>query len=253
MQLIPDWKAVLVNAWSVRLIVLSILFDCAAVFLSMVDATVLGIDPIVFAAISTAVKFGAVTARLIAQQNLPSVGLNNSVQNFLKNESGAVSKKAAGLSMTGALVIAMAMPVISHWEGRELKAYRDIVGVWTICDGETFGVQPGDVATHAECDAKLAKRVKEFHASIQKCLPANLPPHMQAAFTSAAYNIGVRGFCGSSMARRARSGDLIGACHALLMWDKARVGPGGQLRSVRGLTNRRIAESKLCLEGAKSA
>ncbi|MBY5974980.1 glycoside hydrolase family protein, partial [Ferrimonas balearica] len=81
-------------------------------------------------------------------------------------------------------------------------------------------------------------------------LPAQLPDQTRAAFVSAAYNIGAGAFCGSSMSRRAQAGDLVGACDALLMWNKARV--KGVLRPVTGLTRRRQAERALCLEGVKA-
>lgn len=141
--------------------------------------------------------------------------------------------------------IALAAAIIAPWEGRELRAYRDIVGVWTICYGETRGVKPGQTATPAQCDAMLAKAVGEYEAAIRPCLPATLPNPTRAAFVSAAYNIGPAAFCGSSMSRRAKAGDLRGACDALLLWNKA----GG--RVVKGLSNRRAAERALCLEGLR--
>lgn len=147
----------------------------------------------------------------------------------------------AGAAVAG--VIALALPVIQHWEGRSLVAYRDVVGVATICDGETRGVRMGDRATDVECDIMTEAAVVEFEAAIRPCLPADLPVKMRAAFVVTAYNIGSAGFCRSTMARRAKAGDLRGACDALMMWVKA----GG--REVRGLVNRRTAERKLCLEG----
>jgi lysozyme len=153
-----------------------------------------------------------------------------------------LSKKTA----TGAgAAIALAAAIIAPWEGRELRAYRDIVGVPTICFGETRGVQMGDVATPAECDTMLARGVAEFERAIRPCLPATLPDQTRAAFVSAAYNIGSAGFCRSSMSRKALAGDLFGACEALTLWNKA----GG--RVVRGLVNRRAAERELCLAGLK--
>lgn len=65
----------------------------------------------------------------------------------------------------------------------------------------------------------------------------------KVAFVDAAYNIGVGAFCGSSMARRATAGDMVGACDALLMWNKV------DGKEVRGLTRRRAAERELCLGG----
>lgn len=149
--------------------------------------------------------------------------------------------KAAATGIAGAIALAAAL--IAPWEGVELKAYRDIVGVPTICYGETRGVSIGDTATLAECQTMLATAVADFEKGIRPCLPAELPEKTRAAFISAAYNIGKGAFCGSSMSRLAKAGDLRGACEALMKWNKA----GGKV--VRGLTNRRAAERKLCLEG----
>lgn len=152
------------------------------------------------------------------------------------------SKVAGGIAGG---VFALAMAIIQPWEGRELRAYRDIVGVPTICMGETRGVQMGDVATPAECDTMLAKGVAEFEAAIRPCLPAILPDKTRAAFISLAYNIGSGGFCASSISRRALAGDLPGACNAIMLYNKA----GRPLKVIRGLTNRRAAERDLCREG----
>lgn len=143
----------------------------------------------------------------------------------------------------GAAVVSLAVAFIAPWEGRELRAYRDIVGVPTICYGETRGVKIGDTATEAECKTMLALAVVEFATAIKPCLPPVLPEKTRAAFVSAAYNIGSRAFCGSSMARKAKAGDLRGACESLMLWNKA----GG--RVIKGLTNRRAAERRLCIEG----
>lgn len=151
--------------------------------------------------------------------------------------------KTASKVTAGAGAIAIAAAIIAPWEGVELRAYRDIVGVPTICYGETRGVDMGDVATLEECSTMLAVAVREFATAIAPCLPKTLPDKTRAAFISVAYNIGSGAFCKSSMSRRAKAGDLKGACEALLMWNKA----GG--RVVKGLVNRRNAERKLCLEG----
>lgn len=163
------------------------------------------------------------------------------IRAFLHDLCGGAKRIIAAGSAAGA--IALAAAIIAPWEGMETRAYRDIVGVWTICYGETRGVQPGDTATPAECRARLAVAVGEYEAGIRNCLPRQLPDPTRAAFVSAAYNIGTGAFCRSSMSRRALAGDLRGACEALMMWNRA----GG--REVRGLTNRRAAERALCLSG----
>jgi lysozyme len=174
--------------------------------------------------------------------------INNLLHRFLRETSGAVSVVlSAGVAAWLALVVATATPIISDFEGRKLVAYRDIVGVLTICDGETLNVQPGDTATDAQCDEMLARRIRYFAVKISACLPPGLPVKTMVAFTSAAYNFGVSGFCDSSMSERALAGDLHGACDALLEWDNARI--KGVLRPIRGLTIRRQKERALCLSG----
>ncbi len=45
--------------------------------------------------------------------------------------------------------ITVATPVVAHFEGRNLLAHLDPVGIPTICEGWTRGVQLGDKATPA--------------------------------------------------------------------------------------------------------
>ncbi|MER5173951.1 lysozyme [Thioclava kandeliae] len=235
-KLLPDWREVLLRAWSIRLILLTAVLSGLEVVVSLLDADLLGMPPGAFAALAGVISIAATVARLVQQSGIWS-------EDIVQDESGALRKRhAAGVAGVAA-AIALAITTIAPWEGRELRAYRDIVGIPTICFGETEGVKMGDVATEAECHTQLAKRVAQFEAAIRPCLPASLPERTRAAFISAAYNIGSHGFCRSSMSRRALSGDLRGACDALLMWNKA----GG--RVVRGLTNRRKAERDLCLSG----
>lgn len=153
--------------------------------------------------------------------------------------------KIAGVTATSAAVIALAAGIVKPWEGRELRAYRDIVGVLTICDGDTSSVRPGQVATHAECDTRLARQVMAHAAGLDACVAPELPPKVWAAFISWTYNVGVGAACKSTLVRKVNAGDLRGACDELMKWTRA----GG--RAVRGLTNRRTAERVLCLEGLK--
>jgi lysozyme len=152
------------------------------------------------------------------------------------------AKRAASAAVAVGAV-AVAISLIAPWEGRELRAYRDIVGVPTICYGETRGVKMGDVATPEECSSMLAKGVTEFALAIQPCLPPELPEKTHAAFISLAYNIGSQGFCRSSISKYAMAGSLAEACKRIALYNKA----GG--RVIRGLVNRRAAEVKLCLQG----
>lgn len=145
---------------------------------------------------------------------------------------------AGSIALTG-----LATLTISQFEGRELRAYRDIVGVWTICDGETKGVHEGQVATPAECDTKLAQNLVSYERGLDRCLVAPLPGETKVAFLSWAYNVGLGAACDSTLVKLANTGATIAACDQLMRWNRA----GG--REVKGLTDRRSAERMLCRKG----
>jgi len=147
-------------------------------------------------------------------------------------------------ALAGSLIgaaLALATPLIMQWEGKRNDPYRDIVGVLTVCHGETRA--PMRHYSDAECAALLAARVEaDYGRPILACVPALARrPHAYAAAISLSYNIGVAGFCRSSAARAFRAGDWTGGCDAFLRWNRA----GG--REVRGLARRRAAERRLCL------
>ncbi len=153
--------------------------------------------------------------------------------------------KKAGLGLTAAGVIAVA--TVGGYEGLRTKAYRDVVGIPTVCFGETRGVKMGDRYTVDECKAMLGDALAEFETGMRRCLkaPDQIPDKTYVAFLSLSYNIGQGAFCRSTVARRANAGNLKGACDAMLAWNKA----GG--RVIQGLVNRRKGERLLCLEGLK--
>lgn len=134
-----------------------------------------------------------------------------------------------------------------HVSGRQyLRAYADIVGVWTICDGDTKGVRPGMVETEAGCQERLERQLVAHAKPVLRCVPALGHPGREQqliASVSLAYNIGTSGFCRSTAARRFNAGNWKGGCDAFLMWNRA----GG--RVVRGLVLRRQRERAICLKG----
>lgn len=156
-----------------------------------------------------------------------------------------VLTKGRAIAATSAAVFAGACAFIQPWEGFFPKRYLDIVGVETICYGQTAAdaVDFSKTYTKTECAEMLRTSLVKYDNGLKACLNRSIPDGMHVAFISVTYNIGIKGFCGSSMARRVNEGDLRGACEALLLWNKA----GG--RVVKGLDNRRRAERKICLEG----
>lgn len=154
------------------------------------------------------------------------------------------TKRQIGIGAIAGSAMAAAVTLVANWEGLYTDPYRDIVGVWTVCYGETAAdhVEMRHY-TAQECKDMLPKSLVKYDDGIRKCLSRELPDSMRVAFLSASYNIGVGAFCKSSMARLANAGDFRGACDALLNWNRA----GG--RVVKGLDNRRRDERRICLKG----
>lgn len=151
----------------------------------------------------------------------------------------------AGRMKKGAAITAAAIALVGGFEGLRTVAYRDVVGIPTVCFGETRGVKMGDRYTVDECKGMLGDAIGDFETGMRACLtnPDKIPDNPYVAFLSVSYNIGTRAFCGSTIARKANAGDLRGACNAIPAWNRA----GGKV--VKGLTSRRAEEQKLCLEG----
>ncbi|WP_273687135.1 lysozyme [Ketogulonicigenium vulgare] len=156
-------------------------------------------------------------------------------------------KRAAATSGGAAAGLLTAIAVfVGPWEGERLEAYLDRIAdppVWTVCFGETRGVQQGDSYTSAECQQMLIEALAGYHAGLSRCVAAlpDQPQGVQVALTSWAYNVGVGAACGSTLVRLANADDWRAACQQLPRWNRA----GGQ--PVAGLTNRRAAEQRLCL------
>jgi len=157
-----------------------------------------------------------------------------------KPASNPASKAAKGAAAGLALTIAF----VSGWEGTRYVAYRDAVGIPTICEGIIKGVQMGDTATRAQCDVMLTRELATHENGLDKCLkpPSPIPVKTKIALVSWTYNVGVGGACRSTAVRRFNAGDYRGGCEAIKMWNKA----GG--RVLLGLVNRRAAEFHLCIE-----
>lgn len=139
-------------------------------------------------------------------------------------------------------VLALAGALVTHWEGLRAQPYADVTGVLTVCYGHAHAVSQRTY-TKAECDALMQGDLAEADGYVRACIPQPIAPQIEAALTDAAYNIGPRVVCGSSIQRHARAGDWKGVCDGLLAWRYA----GGKVSP--GLLNRRSAERNLCLEG----
>ena len=157
----------------------------------------------------------------------------------------SVKKKA----MTGVTVavLALSTPFIAKWEGVSLVAYKDIVGVPTVCYGETRGVLMSHSYTKQQCEDMLMLAVADYYNKLKSYMTnPDIPVGVQASLLELAYNVGVGATGKSTMMKLANQGKYTEACKELDKWVKA---GGGK---VKGLVNRR-ADSKvnLCLAGLK--
>ena len=161
-------------------------------------------------------------------------------------------KRWQKLAAGGAGAAAIATALVMDWEGSVDRAYYDRAGgVWTICYGHTSGVKPGDTADEATCLRYLEQDQKAAIEAVARCIHAPLTESQRAAFIDAAFNLGPSVVCGSTLQRKANSGDIVGACLELTDaldkhgnksgWSYA----GGQY--VQGLHNRRVDERNACL------
>ncbi|KVO10381.1 glycosyl hydrolase [Burkholderia ubonensis] len=155
-------------------------------------------------------------------------------------------KTLAGV--VGAAAAALLFSMVPKFEGLELIARPDPIGIITACNGDTKDVRAGQRFTPAECRARLEQRLIEHAEPVLKCTPG-LKGHTYqlAAAVSFAYNVGAGAYCGSTTAKRFNVGDWKGACRALNEADNGRaqwVTAGGRVLS--GLVKRRAEERALC-------
>ena len=144
-------------------------------------------------------------------------------------------------------IAAIAMTLAIPAEGLRQYAYYDPPGVLTVCYGTTGkDVIKGKKYSLEECRAFLERDMLAAVDTVERCHPG-LPDPVVAAFADAVYNLGPSVACSSTASRHLDAGNIAAACDQLPRWNKAKV--GGVMVALPGLTKRRAAEQKLCLEG----
>lgn len=151
------------------------------------------------------------------------------------------ARKAAALAIASAIAIPA--------EGLRQVAYRDPPGILSVCYGSTTDVQAGKVYSLDDCRARLDHDMRAAIDTVERCAPG-LGVNQLAAFADAVYNLGPKVACdtkNSTAARLLKAGKIGEACAQLPRWNKARI--AGVLVELPGLTQRRTAEYKLCMQG----
>ena len=131
--------------------------------------------------------------------------------------------------------------LIKSFEGLRLKAYQDVVGVWTIGYGSTRGVKSGMVITEAEAERLLREDVHRFEQAVNSAVKVPINDNQFSALVSFSYNVGAEALRISTLLKLLNQRDYSGAANQFPRWNKA----GG--RVLAGLTRRRNAERALFL------
>lgn len=145
----------------------------------------------------------------------------------------------------GGIVLASASLVatVIQFEGSEPVAYQDVVGVQTVCAGHTGpDIDPNKVYTAQECNAMLVHDLTKHGQGLLQCITVPINQNQYDAFTSFTFNVGVQGFCKSTLVKKLNAGDYTGACDQMTRWVYA------DGKKFQGLVNRRKKERELCLK-----
>jgi lysozyme len=134
------------------------------------------------------------------------------------------------------------LALIKSFEGLQLHAYRDSVGVLTIGWGHTGpDVTPGLTITEAQAEALLENDLRGAEADVQRLVKPQLTPNQFAALVSLVFNVGPGCLHGTHLAADVNASNWHQAADDFLAYDHA----GGVV--LAGLLRRRQAERKLFL------
>ena len=146
------------------------------------------------------------------------------------------------IAVSAAAVVALAAAaLVKPWEGYSPTPYLDIVGVRTVCYGQTGNIENRRYSK-AECEAMLESELGRYLTRLQSCTFQPLRRHEWAALLSWSYNVGTSAACKSTLIRKVNAGAPPREfCAELHKWVYA----GG--KRVKGLVNRREAEYRMCM------
>lgn len=149
-------------------------------------------------------------------------------------------------STEGRRISQRGIDLLHEFEGCRLKAYPDPGSrdgtPWTIGWGSTGpDITKGTVWTQEQADERFVKDINTKYAPAVDAAIGDAPT-TQNQFDSMVcltYNIGINGLKRSTVLRKHKAGDHVGAAQAFVMWSK------NDGKTMRGLVRRRLAEAAL--------
>jgi lysozyme len=146
------------------------------------------------------------------------------------------------LALIATAALALAGIQVSKYEGTRYAAYQDSGGVWTICEGHTEDVGPGDTATPDQCAAYRQQDLAKASGDVDSCVHAELTASERAALIDFFFNVGATQACKSTLVALVNRGEHEAACEQYLRWVHDANG-----NILPGLIARRQTERNLCL------
>lgn len=138
---------------------------------------------------------------------------------------------AVVLALSGAGAVA----IVQH-EGYVNTAYKDPVGIVTICAGHTRTAKLGQTKTNVQCDALLIKDVAASEAAVRRLVKVKLTQEQFDALVSFTFNLGEGALAKSTLLRKLNSGQCLATAAEFSKWVYA-----GK-RKLPGLVTRREYE-----------
>jgi lysozyme len=144
------------------------------------------------------------------------------------------------------------LALIREFEGCELKAYKDAIGVWTVGYGHTASAgfptpKAGMTITATEADEILKRDLTKYEKAVCDAVKVPLSQEQFDALVSFAFNCGPANLRSSTLLKKLNAGDYAAVPTQLKRWNKA----GGKV--LKGLTRRREAEAFLWSTAASPA
>ena len=131
------------------------------------------------------------------------------------------------------------LSLIKKFEGCELNAYEDAVGIPTIAYGRIKNVKMGDSCTKEQAEDWLAEEMPEYEGYINDQVKVDLEQNQFDALVAWTFNLGPKNLKSSTMLRVLNEGKKSEVPAQMKRWNKA----GG--KTLDGLIRRRLAESLL--------
>lgn len=136
---------------------------------------------------------------------------------------------------TGAEGVAL----IKKFEGLELRAYQDSVGVWTVGYGHTRTAEPEMEITPSDAERLLREDLEDTEKAVSHLVKVPLNQDEFDALVSFTFNLGSGNLQHSTLLRKLNASNKVGASAEFTRWVYA----GGVM--LKGLKRRRLAEQAL--------